>query len=233
MPDAIPPALCISEILNEVFYLLPKRADAAAAATVCRTWTSVALNIVWQDLPSVFPLLELLGPLTYVDTRGWDFEHGIPDANFARLTAYTSRVRSVRYNDQERWTGGYRQRISTDVSAKILYYIASHHGLCLLPSVRSIEWAVAKDEAVLQILPFLCPTLVSLDLKLGCEVSGRATLAMLRTLSSVLPKELKNFRFFPSMENETIDTELTSTLNQFDSLSILQAPYSALSADTL
>ncbi|KAG8901419.1 hypothetical protein FRC00_007261 [Tulasnella sp. 408] len=195
MPDVIPPALCISEILDEVFHLLPKRADAAAAAT--------------------------------------DFEHGIPDANFARLTAYTSRVRSVRYNDQERWTGGFRQRISTDVSAKILYYIASHHGLCLLPGVRNIEWAVAKDEAVLQILPFLCPTLVSLDLKLGCEVTGRATLAMLRTLSSVLPKELKHLRFFPSMENEAIDTELTSTLNQFDSLSILQAPYSALSADTL
>lgn len=149
------------------------------------------------------------------------------------MAAYTSRVRSVRYNDQERWTGGFRQRISTDVSAKILYYIASHNGRCLLPTVRSIEWAVAKDEAVLQILPFLSSTLVALDVKLGCEVTGRATLSMLRTLSNVLPKDIQHLRFFPSMENEAIDTELTSTLDQFHSLSILQAPYSALSADTL
>ncbi|KAG8988974.1 hypothetical protein FRB90_002462 [Tulasnella sp. 427] len=233
MTDTKPQALCIPEILSEIFDHLPNRADAASAATVCRTWTSIALNRVWQDLPSVFPLLELLGPLMYVDSRGWDFERGIPDVDFGRLSAYTSRIRSLRYSDQERWTGGYRQRISTDVSAKILYYVASHNGGHLLPSVRSIEWAVSKDEAVHQILPFFSTTLVGLDIKLGCDVTGRTTLDMLRTLSNVLPKDLKHFRFLPSMENETIDTELTSTLHRFQSLSILQTPYSALSADTL
>lgn len=39
------------------------KSDLAAAARVCRTWVDLALDILWEELESVHPVMALLGPM--------------------------------------------------------------------------------------------------------------------------------------------------------------------------
>lgn len=66
--------LNISEVLVLVINNLDRQSVLRAALT-CRSWTEVALDALWRDLPSPTPLLTLLGPLEFFeegeDSRGW------------------------------------------------------------------------------------------------------------------------------------------------------------------
>ncbi len=43
---------------------LAGQAQAATAASVCCSWSAVALDTVWKDLTSILPLFKILGPMT-------------------------------------------------------------------------------------------------------------------------------------------------------------------------
>lgn len=43
--------------------------ELAAAARVCRTWTDVALDMLWEELDSVYPIMALLGPISKIKDK--------------------------------------------------------------------------------------------------------------------------------------------------------------------
>lgn len=50
------------ELLSKIFEKSDQK-DCAAAAIVCRQWSNAALDELWRSLPSLMPLLNLLGPI--------------------------------------------------------------------------------------------------------------------------------------------------------------------------
>lgn len=60
--------LSISEILVCIFNQLDCP-SCAAVARVCRTWVDVALDVLWEDLESLFPIMGLLGPIELYGRR--------------------------------------------------------------------------------------------------------------------------------------------------------------------
>lgn len=55
-------ALQIPEIFKEV-KLMSDRTECAVAARVSRAWSPVALDVLWRELDSIYPVLELISPL--------------------------------------------------------------------------------------------------------------------------------------------------------------------------
>lgn len=63
------PALGCYGVLAQVFSFVDK-SDLPSTARVCKGWQEPALDELWGNLDSLFPLLELLGPLVY-EKSGW------------------------------------------------------------------------------------------------------------------------------------------------------------------
>lgn len=63
-------ALRTPEVLRTIF-TLSNRPTCAAAALVCSVWKELAVDVLWRHLPSMLPLLELMGPLAYSGGGGW------------------------------------------------------------------------------------------------------------------------------------------------------------------
>jgi len=53
----------ITELVTAILSECPDEATLYTAAMTCRTVGEVALDILWNDLESLGPLLSLLGPL--------------------------------------------------------------------------------------------------------------------------------------------------------------------------
>lgn len=53
-----PEVLCIAFDLTD-------RPTLVACATVNRSWSQVALDFIWREMPSVLPIIELLGRMEY------------------------------------------------------------------------------------------------------------------------------------------------------------------------
>ncbi|KIO31777.1 hypothetical protein M407DRAFT_19290 [Tulasnella calospora MUT 4182] len=71
--------------------------ELAAAALVSRTWTDVALDMLWEELESVHPLMALLRPVRR-RVHGWDWDNGFPSGDWTRFVSYAKRVRSLSYS---------------------------------------------------------------------------------------------------------------------------------------
>ena len=60
--DPIAQAVFIPEIVGMICDMCDQ-GDASRAARICRAWSEIALDRVWQDLPDIIYLLQLLHPL--------------------------------------------------------------------------------------------------------------------------------------------------------------------------
>ncbi|KAG8923272.1 hypothetical protein FRC01_012976 [Tulasnella sp. 417] len=97
-------ALSIPELLSIVFSFSAEP-ELAISARVCKTWSDPALDELWVDLDTVFPLLELvldLEPLRDEETdRAFleEVSRALTGANWPRFHFYAQRVRSLRLGD--------------------------------------------------------------------------------------------------------------------------------------
>lgn len=58
----VPRALRIPEVLLEIF-AASDNPTRAVSARVCRSWSNLALDVLWRDMSSPIPLLQVLSPL--------------------------------------------------------------------------------------------------------------------------------------------------------------------------
>ena len=74
----------LPETLEQVFSILPKPSQFQCAL-VCHAWSPIALDVLWREMPSYLPLLELISPLTCLSSDKWVSEPsilGFQDLNF-------------------------------------------------------------------------------------------------------------------------------------------------------
>ncbi|KAG9016343.1 hypothetical protein FRB90_003217 [Tulasnella sp. 427] len=229
--STIPRVLSISEILRDVFLDLDY-SSCAAAARVCKTWVDVALDILWEELESPFPIMRLLGPITLTDF-GWDWETAFPEKEWARFASYTARVRSLSYDgklyNEEGLFG--RSRLAPAVSAKLLYYVATNpsRGGYLLPQNQKIRWRVATDNDLQTIIPFVSPALKNVSIETEWEVTNAETARLLRTLHAILPDDILSLQLLPNGDTSNdatreLEAALGAIITSRASLQALHVP---------
>ncbi|KAG8992519.1 hypothetical protein FRB94_011530 [Tulasnella sp. JGI-2019a] len=154
------------EILREVL-LLSERPERAKSARVCRAWSSIVIDVLWADLDSIFPLLELIAPLERDSERRLVFPDLVERVDWGRFDSYARRVRSLAYNDTEdRLTqNGYTGIISKTIFSDI--YINNPKSGPLLPNATKVVWMTYDPDTALLLLPFLSDSTLSLHVELG------------------------------------------------------------------
>ena len=64
MTDGTRHIIAIPELLRNVLFSLPTRRSTYPAALVCRTWSEIALDVLWYEVDDICVLFNLLVPLT-------------------------------------------------------------------------------------------------------------------------------------------------------------------------
>ncbi|KAG8921376.1 hypothetical protein FRC00_008744, partial [Tulasnella sp. 408] len=205
-----------------------EKPELAAAALVCRrTWTNLALDVLWEELESLRPIMAILGPVRrYRD--GWDWDDGLPSGDWTRFTSYAKRVRSLSYcSGDERDDRTFSDQISSHVPTRWLYYVALHQGRYLLPQIRTIDWGCNDNGQLEMVLPFLSPTTKDIRINTWGDVLPTGVDRILRALPNVLPSGVRVLSFIPhNLEPEKgIPEELLSFFGSLDELRELRVPH--------
>ncbi|KIO16506.1 hypothetical protein M407DRAFT_33855 [Tulasnella calospora MUT 4182] len=225
-PRAAHRVLFIIEILMQVLRNLGKP-ELAAAALTCRTWTDVALDMLWEELESVCPIMALLGPISKHE-NGWDWDSGFPSGDWTRFSSYVKRVRSLSYCSADE-NGGifFSGQMSSGVPARWLHYVASHSGQYLLPQIRKIDWNCCEDNELEMILPFLSSKIKDIRIRTWWDVSPTAMDRILKALRGVLPSGVRVFHFIPHgfRPTEGASEHMGPLIEPLNELQDLRVPY--------
>ncbi|KAG8931665.1 hypothetical protein FRC01_001000 [Tulasnella sp. 417] len=182
----------VREILDVIMSFLDDDGDLLAASLVCKTWSPVALDHLWNTLDSVIPLFKLLGPMVYY-IHSWSYvTDTISEADWARFEFYSRRVRNIHKEGVESsWgdlgEGALDQVIHNRPSA------ITH----ILPRVTEIDWTETFEAGwPLQLIHLLSPTLKSFGLNILSDrttsvTDGRDVLRHLAFLPGLKLKRLQ------------------------------------------
>ncbi|OAX33743.1 hypothetical protein K503DRAFT_495853 [Rhizopogon vinicolor AM-OR11-026] len=147
-------ALFVLEVLLEIFaYLCPRLSDSsfnspkwlAALARTCKTFHESAMNLLWEDLDGIKPLLGCvarLRPLIYRYDRGVGLQDVEPlfEHEARQFLRHAARVRSP--------------RILSDFSEYFHLLTAIPIETCQFPRLLALEYSVS---GTLRHLPFFLP----------------------------------------------------------------------------
>ncbi|KAG9019814.1 hypothetical protein FRB90_005962 [Tulasnella sp. 427] len=185
--------LAIPEIVITVLSLCSK-SDLAHLARTCRHWSACALDQLWEELDSIVPLLVLVRPLRLaLETEymsKWEFDGNAADADCNRFREYASRVRSLKYDEND----PIFKKENSFIAVPAIQGLAVVHpfGSSLLPELQRLSWCCNSDETGLSILPFLSPSLHDMYLDIELSLSAENFQRLLRSLAHRTP-ELQNF----------------------------------------
>ncbi|KAG8911945.1 hypothetical protein FRC01_005385 [Tulasnella sp. 417] len=189
IPPPVPRALRIPEVLLEIF-VASTDSTRAAAARVCRTWSTLALDVLWRDMESPIPLLQVLSPLqpkqtpeqdgeTYED---WDFANGLFDVDWTRFHSYATRIRTLVYRINDPAIGSKNNCLSPRALERVA--LLYPHGRCLVPNIQELRCHVTWDEAVQTIPAFVGPNLKTLAMSFCTGMPGRCLKGLFQALVS-------------------------------------------------
>ncbi|KIO26773.1 hypothetical protein M407DRAFT_23968 [Tulasnella calospora MUT 4182] len=191
--------------MSKIFEHLDQK-DCGAAAIVCRRWSSSALDELWRSLPTLIPLLSLLGPIE--DTNmGKDLQ---PDVIVAEGTwevfkGYAKRVRVLAHDSGD-------ALISTGL---VLRIVSAHLGQTVLPNLREADWNLCDDDTTYQVAVFCSPSLDSISLQIANDgVDIRMVQRMLVSLSSFPLPRLRVIHITTEYPRGT-DAQLNEALSAF------------------
>ncbi|KAG8944663.1 hypothetical protein FRC04_001627 [Tulasnella sp. 424] len=196
----------------------------ASCAVVCKPWSEVALDYLWRDLDSVFPLLELVMDIHLLDDLGFSgdlglerFSNMLSGADWSRFQIYAGRVKHLSYENGEPYRNDWTP--SLDPNGIALLCLRSPSGLVLLPRLKTLEWST--DESVAPIFPFLSPQLESLEV----ELTGTSYLAndFFSTLAGRIPN-LKSFTLKTPIPSRDIEGSLQKVISSWKNLEALKLP---------
>ncbi|KAI0369041.1 hypothetical protein BV20DRAFT_1053563 [Pilatotrama ljubarskyi] len=175
------PVLSNADILFEVFRQVARGPDdekslrrdtLAKSARVCKTFADLALRVLWERLPSIFPLLNLLHPsFAWLDEgrEGTDESetlydtfvlYSLPDAGqWARFCDYAARVRVLTENFRAYLHNDYDSTDSESENSEAVdkwrsFIVPSvwvhlgrlSRGRPLLPAIRELNWTTTGPD---------------------------------------------------------------------------------------
>ncbi|KAL6308271.1 hypothetical protein BKA93DRAFT_557843 [Sparassis latifolia] len=163
-------ALFNEDILREVaqHFRTSRREDVNALgrmALVCRAFSDPALDVLWRNLESLLPLLNILAISVDLADHAGDVKPPmrqasltcISDAQWNRFRSYARRVRSVQIHR-------YMETLHSPVIAQLA---TRSCGEPLLPSLVSLQFDLISAKSVSEILAFLSPLLHDVTLQVG------------------------------------------------------------------
>lgn len=221
--------LSVHEILSHILGYCNKL-DLAAAGLVSRFWNDVALDYLWREIKSVFPLLKILCPLMKTNGK-WQFAGTIPKQNWDRFQSYARRIRRLSHNDYYSYKLKNIPRESFSTLLPTLVVPECVQIDPLLPSIVEINWSVVTDiDNLSWILPFISPSLKILEIDM--EASDPTNLDAVRlffdTLTGFAELDLQAFKFERSGLGAEVLDHLLPFLKQqqnLKALGILSEPY--------
>ncbi|KIO31760.1 hypothetical protein M407DRAFT_19269 [Tulasnella calospora MUT 4182] len=215
--------LSIIEVLIQILRSL-RKPDLAAAALVCRTWSDVALDLLWEELESVHPIMALLGPISQ-QVGGWDWDHGFPSGDWARFASYVKRVRSLSYGSASERDGNSDQ-ISYHAPAKWHSYVSSNDERYLLPQIRKIDWNCFNYSQLEMIFPFVSPKIKDIRIRTRWGVSSTVLDRFLRALRRLPTSGVRVLHFkHDIVPKDGVPEEMKYLLESMDDLEELRVPY--------
>ena len=64
-------AIRISEVLQSIFAQLEQNNDLARCARVCDAWFNPAVDMLWEEIQELKPLMQILGNIAISSSRTW------------------------------------------------------------------------------------------------------------------------------------------------------------------
>ncbi|KAG8944664.1 hypothetical protein FRC04_001628 [Tulasnella sp. 424] len=184
-----------------------------SCAVVCKPWSDIALDYLWRDLDSVFPLLELVMDihlLEGLESSGYlgleRLSSMLSGADWSRFQFYAGRVKSLSYDDENPYRSERTPRL--DPNGIALFYLHSPSGLTFLPRLRTLKWFTSESAAPM--LPFLSPQLESLEVEL--TGSSQRVNDFFSGLAGRIPN-LKSFTLKTTTNALDIESSLQRTVN--------------------
>ncbi|KAJ1302263.1 hypothetical protein OPQ81_001082 [Rhizoctonia solani] len=152
-------ALQSTDILPFIFTHLGQ-SDLARALRVCRLWNQWS-DMLWNSLPTLIPMLQLLFPFTFTDADD-KYVRGVPlyqmDRQKLSRVNQTIRHLDASLSPSKSLFEGYNPDIPR------LLLDLCEPGASLFPRLLSLKTECRNDAEVLGVLPILTPSLRSLDI---------------------------------------------------------------------
>lgn len=199
------------ELLSLVFSYAGS-ASLATSARVCKGWSDTALNQLWRDLDSVYPILELVFDISLI--KG---EHGslffkkltdvLGDADWNRFQSYAKRVRSLDFDE----TMTYQEDPDTPgLDSNVVAALCLHHpfGAVFLPHLQELKWTT--DGSALSMLPFLSGELRHLYIQMSTQTASTAN-EVFKAITHRTPS-LITFMLEAQVQSPSIDASLARWL---------------------
>ncbi|KAG8944635.1 hypothetical protein FRC04_001675 [Tulasnella sp. 424] len=179
-----PPALALHDILACVLAFVEK-SQLPSSARVCKAWNELALNELWKDLPSLFPLLDLLGTLVY-ENGAWTFQEGLDDPAWDRWIFYATRIRCLTIDDTQ-VRGSRNSVIHPELSIHLRSSYSKWEGIHLTPKIQKLSLSYSDPATASLALLFSDPSLKALHLSLESSAGNlfSATRKVLMTLTAM------------------------------------------------
>lgn len=185
----------------------------------------MALNHLWEELDSIVPLLALAQPLrlAFEDNEGkrWELDGNVADADWGRFREYACRIRSLKFDENDAIFGKEESFIAFS-SVQALAFVHPF-GPSLLPNLQQIFWCCTRDDTVLCILPFVSPSLRTLELDIEWAVSGQSFQRLLRSLVHRTPN-LEHFQLSTDHAVAEINDTLAQWLSSVPALRTVTLP---------
>ncbi|KAG8925657.1 hypothetical protein FRC00_003786, partial [Tulasnella sp. 408] len=216
-------ALFTPELLSLVFSFF-QSADLATSARVCKWWSDTALNELWRDLYSVFPLLELVLDLSLIkeEITSSMFEklnEVLADADWNRFRSYATRVRSLRFDENEAYRSDPH---SPDLDSPVVGILSLHHpfGTVFLPHLQKLNWITERSAP--SILPFLSSELKELYLEMSTQTASTAN-TVFKAINNRTPS-LITFYLQAKVQGISVDTSLARWLQTAVNIEEISVP---------
>ncbi|KAG8993943.1 hypothetical protein FRB94_013038 [Tulasnella sp. JGI-2019a] len=208
------------EILKKIMLFSPHK-ECTVSARVSSTWNPIALDVLWYELPSVYPLLELLAPLGWDSAQELGFPKFVNPLDWEHFHSYAQRVRYVTWDGgehskpQKGYTGGH---LSWIVFSNI--YLDNPTVGPLLPNLSTLRWTVRNNTTALQLLPFLFGSIKDLQLDFRKQCSSETVNSILHRLGTREPGII-NFHLSTHHDVDKVDKSLAACLQHTTELQMV------------
>ncbi|KAG8934811.1 hypothetical protein FRC01_000079 [Tulasnella sp. 417] len=235
--------LRIPEILIRVLEFT-NPAEMAIVARVCRRWSNPALDLLWQDLPDLAPLLKIFDLLKNIPVRilstlpptndllnklSSKDSRMSPAVKLERIKTYGARIRILRFDtyNSSAWRYNISEAYSALVDGKLDQCIpmVSLPSGALLPNLHTLEWRTYEwpplaEEILGAILYFLRPPLKQLSVSLDPAMATQRADGSVRygpffqTLTTMDNLKLESLNLRTGMSTEALAEELIPCLRR-------------------
>ncbi|KAF8835219.1 hypothetical protein BDN67DRAFT_959375 [Paxillus ammoniavirescens] len=136
----------IPELIDIIFNFLDRKTNVTNAL-VCKQWSQIALDVVWNEVDDLIQLFSLLKPIREAKLPGERVFETPPDANdWLRFGRYASRVRCLRF---------YWAKYDADIDHLLDDVTRTRTSLEILPNMHTLEWIYVRDDHMERCILFL------------------------------------------------------------------------------